>query len=232
MRATFHSVLLVLFLVLKGSLPLHAQPQQYEFERLDSRDGLSHNTVLSILQDRQGYLWVGTVDGLNRYDGYGFVIFRHDPQDSTSLSDGNVIALLEDLEGQLWVGTEGGLSRLDRDAGRFVRYPLPSDSSGASGVNVLALGATGDLWIRVRPGGRLYRCGRQAAHCRQYQHRPGDLYGLGPGRIGARVRDDEGVFVGVLTGQDDGAVTFNEYDAVHDRFHRVDPRCTREPAAS
>ena len=148
MRATSHSVLLVLFLVFTGPLALHAQPQQYEFERLDSRDGLSHNTVLSILQDRQGYLWVGTVDGLNRYDGYGFVIFRHDPQDSTSLSGNNVSALLEDLDGQLWVGTPRGLSLLDSDTGGFVRYPLPSDSSGVSGD---ARGPTGCAG-RLRPG--------------------------------------------------------------------------------
>ena len=76
-----------------------------EFERLSVEHGLSQSTVNGILQDREGYMWFGTLNGLNKYDGYRFVDFRHNPNDPNSISSDQIYALYEDNKGNLWVGT-------------------------------------------------------------------------------------------------------------------------------
>jgi ligand-binding sensor domain-containing protein/signal transduction histidine kinase len=106
-----------------------------QFEHLSLEHGLSQTTVKCILQDRKGYLWFGTSDGLNKYDGYNFTIYRHNALDAHSLSDDNICAIAEDKSGALWVGTtRGGLNRFDRAGERFVRYtlPVPTGPAGAA----------------------------------------------------------------------------------------------------
>ena len=87
-------------------------PSEVRFNHLSLEEGLSQSTVTAILQDSQGFIWLGTLDGLNRYNGYDFTIFQHEPADPTSLSANHISALYEDAFGTLWVATEGGgLSR-------------------------------------------------------------------------------------------------------------------------
>ena len=93
------------------------------FEHITIEDGLSQNTGLAIFQDSKGYLWVGTQDGLNRYDGYTFRIYKHDPDDPNSISHNSILALEEDQDGYLWIGTRGGgLNRFDPASGTFTQY--------------------------------------------------------------------------------------------------------------
>ncbi len=125
------------------------------FDRLHSGNGLSHNSVYAITQDREGFLWFGTVDGLNRYDGYEFVTYRHDSADRTSLSNSLVHALYEDREGRLWAGTAQGIDRLDRRAGHFVRYAVPASTSAAQFVVAFAEDSEGTLW--AAGGGGLFK---------------------------------------------------------------------------
>ena len=99
--------------------------QDLVFKQLDSRHGLSHNSVFVTMQDHLGFLWIGTNDGLNRYDGHRFLTFRHDPADSTSLSNNTVRRVWEDRRHVLWIRTEAGLDRLDRATGHFRHYPIP-----------------------------------------------------------------------------------------------------------
>ena len=108
-------------------LALRVEAQPYgaggvAFEYLGSEDGLSHNTVYAVRQDTTGFLWLGTADGLNRYDGYGFDVFRYDPDDPHSLSNNVVTRLHVDRRGDLWVGTRNGLNRFDPARQTFVRY--------------------------------------------------------------------------------------------------------------
>ena len=100
----------------------HALQQQIRFERISIEHGLSHPTVTAITQDQSGFMWFGTEDGLNRYDGYEFVIYRHDPEDPVSLSDSEIRGIAEDEFGNLWVGTRSGLNRLNRGENTFTRY--------------------------------------------------------------------------------------------------------------
>ena len=109
------------------------------FERLDPGLGLSHNSVHAILQDRTGFLWFGTPDGLNRFDGHDFVIFRHEPTDPNTISSNIVHALLEDRLGNLWIGTEAGVDRFVPTEGRFKRYDLERSSADGTRSRITEL---------------------------------------------------------------------------------------------
>jgi PAS domain S-box-containing protein len=127
------------------------------FDRIDEERGLFKKTITCGLQDRYGFLWFGSEDGLIRYDGYTFKEFLYDPTDPSSLSSNLVYALAEDLDGNLWIGTVGGgLNRYDAPTGRFIRYqPDPEDPKSIShnGVVSLLADSKGNLWIGTEGGG-------------------------------------------------------------------------------
>jgi len=92
--------------------------QDYSFKHLQVEDGLSHNSVICMLQDSKGFMWFGTKDGLNRYDGYNFKIFQHIPGDNSSIGS-NFIRCLYEFNDYLWVGTDTGLFRYDEKTESF-----------------------------------------------------------------------------------------------------------------
>ena len=93
-----------------------------KFERVSSEHELSGSSISSILQDPKGFLWLGTDDGLNRYDGYTFTVYRHRPGDVTSIIHNDIHALLVDRSGKLWVGTPNGLDLFDEATEQFTHY--------------------------------------------------------------------------------------------------------------
>ncbi len=101
-----------------------AQPAADDRPRFDGRIALPQNTAFDVIQDHQAFLWVGTNDGLARYDGHSFAAFRHRPGDAGSLSHNTVRRVQEDRAGRLWVRTEAGLDRYDRLDNRFHHYPV------------------------------------------------------------------------------------------------------------
>lgn len=108
--------------------------QSYRFQRIGLEEGLTQLSVMSIVQDREGFLWFGTWDGLNRYDGYEFVRYRHDPDDSSSLSVNSIICMTEAADGRLWIGTSNrGVNVFERRSGTVIRLPFGSfDELGPS----------------------------------------------------------------------------------------------------
>src|SRR5512135_2930158 len=106
----------------------HAPGSLVRFTHLSLDDGLSQNAGLAFFQDRRGYMWIGTQDGLNRYDGHTFTVYKNDPDNPDSLSHNSIIAIAEDREGLLWFGTwGGGLNRFDPRTQKFTRFKHDPD---------------------------------------------------------------------------------------------------------
>src|SRR6186713_2098923 len=101
--------------------PAEALARPIRFERLSLDEGLSQAAVMDVLQDKRGYVWMATEDGLNRYDGNAFKVYRHDATDEATLPDGFVWDIEEDGAGSVWVATRGGLGRWDRATDKVVR---------------------------------------------------------------------------------------------------------------
>jgi ligand-binding sensor domain-containing protein/signal transduction histidine kinase len=132
------------------------QQRDLKFEHLTTANGLSHNTASFLFQDRTGFLWIGTIDGLNRYDGYTFKIFKHDPHDSNSISSNFVHTISESRDGALWIGTrDGGLNAFDPKTERFRHYrhePTDSNSIGDDKVGYTVEDDRGIVWIGTDRG--------------------------------------------------------------------------------
>ncbi|MFT4926157.1 MAG: ligand-binding sensor domain-containing protein/signal transduction histidine kinase [Phenylobacterium sp.] len=148
---------LSLLLILFHTTAAFASGPTARFDRLSIEDGLSQTVVLSVLQDQQGFLWFATQDGLNRYDGYEFKIYRHDPANPKSLANNFVNTLFEDASGTLWVGTrDGGLDKYNASNQDFEHYRHdPDDPHSISENNIKALfeDNNGDLWVGTSNSG-------------------------------------------------------------------------------
>ena len=211
--------LLLLSILRLGVVPLPAQRERVAFRHLTIADGLSQNAVQAIVQDHRGFMWFGTKDGLNRYDGYDFVVFRHDPFDSTSISSSDITALFEDGAGRLWVGTRGGgLNRFDRTAERFVRFP-----SGPTRAVTAITGDSGAIWVGTDGEGLFRLTSRSAAGGETFErfvHDSTDARSLSHNRVNAVLVDRHGdLWVGTESGLDrvergaSGPARFRKYSA-------------------
>ena len=136
------------------SLP--ARPEaSLSFEHLSLEDGLSQSVVSAIAQDPTGFLWLATQDGLNRFDGYEFRVFRHDPNDPTSLSNNFLSSLAVDGRGQLWAGTNAGLDLYNpaqESFEHFVGRPDDPRALSASAITALAVDGADALWVGTSGG--------------------------------------------------------------------------------
>ena len=139
----FRLQILLLFVLFLGVNRLYAQ-KNARYERLTTASGLSQSTINKIIQDKKGFLWFATSDGLNRYDGYSFTVYRNDPSDPKTLSGSDISTVCEDDEGNLWVGTRNaGLNKLDLRTGqvsRFLRGPHGEDISSSIIPSIVNMG--------------------------------------------------------------------------------------------
>ncbi|MES2681537.1 MAG: two-component regulator propeller domain-containing protein [Bacteroidota bacterium] len=142
-----------LSLVLIFQLAFKAQ-QSLRFHRLNVNNGLSQNTVISIVQDHNGFIWMATQDGLNRYDGYTFKVYRHTGNDPTTLSNNYVMNLAVDKSGNVWAGTTNGLNRIDGKTGRLTRIDLSGVLKNASNyrIHAIAVGENGFVYFGMSWG--------------------------------------------------------------------------------
>ncbi len=140
--------------------------QNIHFERVPNELGLSQNFISALCIDHDGFLWVGTKEGLNRFDGYRFKVFLHDPFDTTSISGNYIKAILEDRHGRLWIGTTNGLNLFDRERETFQRLKVPDapfrparpvteNHPGLShrDINCMLEDRWGNLWVGTHFGG-------------------------------------------------------------------------------
>ncbi len=129
---------------------LSAQQKEINFTSLSTEDGLSSNTVNTILKDKYGMIWFGTEDGLDRFDGTRFTIYRHKPDDPSSLKANEILSLHEDHNGNLWVGTSGGsLSLYDRTSDSFINFQAnrTPNSIHNNVIRSICSDHTGKIWV-------------------------------------------------------------------------------------
>ncbi|MFT3749499.1 MAG: two-component regulator propeller domain-containing protein [Agriterribacter sp.] len=144
---------IILLVTISLLLHQHAYSQGYYFRHYQVEDGLSHNTVFCAFQDHKGFMWFGTKDGLNRYDGNNFKIFRHAENDSMSIGNNFVHQLFEDNKQQLWIGTESGMYTYLSATEKFKQ--LQTDDSVSAIVSGIAQDSKGIIWFIME--GKLYR---------------------------------------------------------------------------
>ncbi|MCK4662639.1 MAG: SpoIIE family protein phosphatase [Bacteroidales bacterium] len=147
------SLLILLFLY---NISIYPQKANIKFDHIYTKQGLSHNTVHCILQDSYGFIWIGTEDGLNRYDGYEFKLFRHDNLDTLSISDNFIYSIIEDKDKQLWIGTNiGGLDKFDKKNEIFIHHkhdPENKFSISNNRINSILEDKDGTIWIATNNG--------------------------------------------------------------------------------
>jgi ligand-binding sensor domain-containing protein len=134
----------------------HAQNINYQFENITNEQGLADRLINTIIQDAQGYIWIGSNEGLTKYDGYSCVVYRHKTNDNYSLSDNEIYALCLDKEGVLWIGTHKGLNRYDVLHDRFDVFLHNSSDVNTPGGNEifsLAKDSSGNIWAGTLDGG-------------------------------------------------------------------------------
>jgi signal transduction histidine kinase/ligand-binding sensor domain-containing protein/CheY-like chemotaxis protein len=152
--------------------------QSLKFTHLSIGDGLSHSDVRAIVQDQQGFMWFGTwLGGLNRYDGYSFRVYKHDPQDEHTLSTDTIWVLFVDRSGTLWIGTVGGgLDRYDPATDTFVHYRNQPDNPNSlpnNDIRAIYEDEASMLWVGTLGGG-LCRFDRAKGTFFTYRSNPND----------------------------------------------------------
>ncbi len=129
---------------------------EHQFDQFNTNDGLSNNSVSAIIQDQFGFLWLGTYNGLNRYDGYQFKKFPVDPRSAKALSSKTIYALCEDQEGFIWIGTNaGGVNKYDQNQEIFIKYlhnPDDPQSICSNTIRAIYEDRDGDLWFGTIDG--------------------------------------------------------------------------------
>jgi signal transduction histidine kinase/ligand-binding sensor domain-containing protein/DNA-binding response OmpR family regulator len=145
-----------------------------------SANVISQNSIQCILKDRYGFMWFGTQDGLNRYDGYRYLVYKHIARDPGSLPANNVQAICEDSQGNVWVGTRlGGLSRYDHRSERFTTFkhdPKVETSLVSNIITCLFADAAGNLWVGTEDGLDLLKKG--SAVFEHFTHLSGQVNSL------------------------------------------------------
>lgn len=150
---------------------LKAQTTDWRVTPYSISQGLSQSAVNCILQDSKGFIWIGTQDGLNMFDGYKFTIYRHQPSDTNTISNGYIKALVEDDEGNIWMGTRDGLNMLNPGTGRFTSYfydPFNIYSLSDNEIFNLFFDKEGILWIKTMES--LDRFDRKTGRFQRFPH--------------------------------------------------------------
>ena len=182
--------------------------------RILSENGLSQNTIHHIIQDNKGFMWFATEDGLNRYDGYNFIVYKNNLQDKYSISDNFIWTIYEDKSGTLWIGTNsGGLCKFDREKEKFISYKNNPDNPNSltlNNVRAIYEDSEGNIWIGTEAG--LDKFERENNIFIHYKHDPKDPNSLSNNVVLSIFEDRDG---DLWIGSDGG---LDKYDKRSNKF--------------
>ena len=192
--------------------------EDYRFEHITVKDGLSLSYVTSIAQDKNGYIWFGTQDGLNKYDGFSFVVYKHDPFNESSIPSGDIIDILVDKKGKMWLGTDGGgLASFDPKKETCTRLKHdPNDSLSLSNNSIASLyqDSRENIWVGTKYG--LNKIDVATGNINRYLHKKDDSTTISNNRINDIIEDNEhNIWVGTNYGLNkffNGVFTRYEFD--------------------
>jgi signal transduction histidine kinase/ligand-binding sensor domain-containing protein/DNA-binding response OmpR family regulator len=218
------------FIVLWSFYAGFAFGQEPAFRHLSIDDGLSQNAVYSIIQDSQGFMWFGTKDGLNRYDGRNFVVYQHNPFDSTTISDAYVSKLMEDRHGRIWTGSiSGDINILHRDTDFFCEVPMENERGNRAITNEITdiiEAPDGSVWIATKGDGLFNLKVTSEVGCNydyeQFLHNPANSSSLYSNRVGNLLFDEYQTF---WVGTEEGLNQFIESNGsfIRTRFNTKHP---------
>ena len=182
---------------------LQAETLHTKLESITIENGLSQNSINCILQDNKGFMWFGTQDGLNKYDGYRFTFYKHYMDDPNSISDNFILSIYQDKSNIIWVGTNGGgLNRYDPRLELWEQYTHTNQnpkSLSSNFIYVIYEDSEGKLWIGTDEG--LNRFDRKTKAFHRYKHNPDDLQSLSDNFVYSIVEDHRGhLWIGTAGG--------------------------------
>ncbi len=215
----FPGFISIIFSVFLSISPIYNQSLA-GFDRYSLEAGLSQNTVGCIQADRFGFLWVGTQNGLNRFNGYQFNILKHDPEDSTTLSSSYIKCIAEDSLGYLWVGTRNGLNKLDPASGKIERI-LHDNKLQPNLLNqqisALWIDHSDIIWIGTTNAG-LYKLNSKTRRIQSFKHDPNASSSLSDNYINAIFRDTKGIlWIASNGGLDKMNETLGQFDNIQEK---------------
>lgn len=146
---------IIIVLLFGWSVSIFAQINTIKFEHYTADEGLSQSTVKCIQQDEFGFMWFGTINGLNQFDGLQFISYHFIPQDSSSLTSSNITTLFEDSKGNLWIGTPDGLNLFKRATNNFQRFIHLENNLNSlphNYIHDILEDTSGNLWIATKGG--------------------------------------------------------------------------------
>ena len=172
-----------------------SQPLKPSFEHLTTADGLSQNTIISIVQDEKGFMWFGTGDGLNKFDGRNFTVYKHNSEDTLSIGANYIEVLHLDENNNLWVGSwGGGLSLYNADQDNFTNYTSNKENGDFNYNYISAIydDKEGNLWLATPNG--LYKFNKQLKTFKRFVHDPKDNKSLSNVIVTALFEDSKNNF--------------------------------------
>jgi signal transduction histidine kinase/DNA-binding response OmpR family regulator/streptogramin lyase len=173
---------------------VYSQPQQLQFEHITTKDGLSNNGIRCIIQDRQGFMWFGTEQGLNKFDGYNFTAYTYIPEDTNGISAaGRITCVFEDSKGFIWIGTGACLNKFDPLTEKFSHYfhdDKREESLSNSGVRCILEDRYGYIWIGTDNG--LNQFDRKTQKFKHFFHDPNNPTSIDLSRISCLYEDSQG----------------------------------------
>lgn len=151
-------MLLLIILLITTNIVYVSAYNNINFKNITSEDGLSQGTVETIIQDDQGYIWLGTNDGLCRYNGYEFKIYKHDEELENSITNNYIVDINQDNLGNIWVGTANGLSKIDTKTDLITNYNMNDEEKSLSHYNIgdILITKSGDVLVGTSDGLNIY----------------------------------------------------------------------------